>query len=605
MNFDSSNSITPLDEEEELGSGDLDLDSEVIEVQPEATEGSVGRYRLCYEIASGGMATVYLARAQGPGGFEKLVALKCILPHLAKDPRFVDMFFDEARVAARIDHPNVCTVFDFGKADGRHFIAMEYVVGETISTLVRRAAQEKQSLAPSAAARIVADACEGLHAAHELRDRDGKSLGVIHRDISPQNLTVAYDGTVRVMDFGIARAANRRTVTKTGALKGKIAYMAPEQLRREKVDRRADVWAMGVVLFEMLTARRLFKRRSEVETIKAVDEGPIVQPRTLFPHVPEALNAIVLKALERDVEKRYASAREMGMALRAFLAKSGEMVGPPEIGHLMGALFPEERRGRMRLVDEARTVSDASGIRGALAAPAPSPRPPPIPAPPVAATVQPRAPNRMVFVAAGFAVGALLLGVMFAGVLFAAGKFDPTPSTTVVVGSPEPSEPQVIAVSTPPDDTVGANPAEEPQLEPEVEAPELAERAEPDSAEPNSAEPDAEEEGSADTLPAAEDRPAPERAPPAEPRSAPRDPASETRPRHSNATGTVAVVATGGWADIYVGGQPQGRTPRRLVLPVGRQLLELRPFGGTERIRRRVVIRREGTARLSVPLQAP
>lgn len=212
---------------------------------PAGTEPTtVGRYRLCFEIASGGMATVFLARAEGPSGFEKLVALKRIHPQLAKDVSILGMFLDEARIASRISHANVCAVFDYGSEDGTSFIAMEYLTGEPISRIVRAvrgASPAIQRAWPRIAARVTADLCEGLHSAHELRDERNEPLHVVHRDISPDNLFVTYDGIAKVVDFGIASARHRIHQTMTGELKGKHSYMAPEQLTEAPIDRRADI----------------------------------------------------------------------------------------------------------------------------------------------------------------------------------------------------------------------------------------------------------------------------------------------------------------------------------------------------------------------------
>ncbi|MGB5285475.1 MAG: serine/threonine-protein kinase, partial [Polyangiales bacterium] len=239
----------------------------------------IGRYELCFELASGGMASVHLARAHGDPGFEKLVALKRIHPHLACEQEYVEMFLDEARIASRITHSNVCSVFDFGEADGEYFIAMEYLVGEPLSRIHRRVLadvdQRDSPLLPMRMARIIAQACEGLHAAHELTDADGESLRVVHRDVSAENLFVTYDGATQVVDFGIAHARQRVHSTEAGQVKGTFPYMAPEQMTSAVVDRRVDVWALGAVLWELLTLRKLFLRETDVNTMYAVLSGEI------------------------------------------------------------------------------------------------------------------------------------------------------------------------------------------------------------------------------------------------------------------------------------------------------------------------------------------
>jgi serine/threonine-protein kinase len=262
------------------------------------------------------MATVYLARVTARAGFDRFVALKRIHPHLLKEPGFVEMFLDEARVASCIVHPNVCSVFDYEALGDRHYIAMEYLMGEPLSrvshAMQERAGSASVERASYLVARIIADACEGLHAAHELRDSEGDSLKVVHRDVSPQNLFLTYDGAVKVVDFGLVRTAHCMHKTKTGIVKGKFAYLAPEALASKPLDRRADIWGLGVVLWELITQQRLFLRDSEADTVLAVATQSIEPPSVVRPGVPAALDKIVLKTLARDPAARYATARELG-----------------------------------------------------------------------------------------------------------------------------------------------------------------------------------------------------------------------------------------------------------------------------------------------------
>jgi serine/threonine-protein kinase len=308
------------------------------------------------------MASVYLARAAGAPGFQKLVALKRIHAHLAKEKEYVEMFLDEARIASRITHANVCSVFDFGEVNGEYFIAMEYLVGEPLSRVHRRVvanAEERSSpLLPSRMARIIAQAAEGLHAAHELNDADGQSLNVVHRDVSAENLFVTYDGDTQVVDFGIAHARQRVHHTEAGQVKGTFPYMAPEQMTAAVVDRRVDVWALGAVLWELLTLRRLFLRDTDVNTMYAVLSGEIRPPSEYRSDVPPELDEIVLKALQRNPDERWQSAREMGKALRRFLAKQEELVGPAEIAEWMAELFPNGEARKHHLMEIARTSPD-------------------------------------------------------------------------------------------------------------------------------------------------------------------------------------------------------------------------------------------------------
>ncbi len=323
---------------------------------------TIGRYRLCFELASGGMARVYLARAQGSPGFEKLVALKRIHPHLMSETSYVEMFLDEARIASRITHPNVCSVFDFGEADGAYFIAMEYLVGETLSRVHRRviaSVDDRNSpLLPARMAQVIAQACEGLHAAHELRDSNGKSQRVVHRDVSAENLFITYDGTTQVVDFGIAHATQRLHHTEAGQVKGTFPYMAPEQMTAAAVDRRVDIWALGAVLWELLTHRRLFLRDTDVNTMYAVLSSEIEPPSAYNPDVSKELDEVVLKALRRSPDERWQTAREMGKALRRAVASRGDPLGPAEIADWMKALFPDGEARKRRVMEIARK-SDA------------------------------------------------------------------------------------------------------------------------------------------------------------------------------------------------------------------------------------------------------
>lgn len=364
-----------------------------------ATPEKIGRYQLCFELASGGMASVYLARAEGAPGFQKLVALKRIHPHLALEKEYVEMFLDEARIASRITHANVCSVFDFGDVDGEYFIAMEYLVGEPLSRVHRRvvadADQRSSALLPARMARVIAQACEGLHAAHELRGADGESLHVVHRDVSGENLFVTYDGATQVVDFGIAHARQRVHHTEAGQVKGTFPYMAPEQMTAAVVDRRVDVWALGAVLWELLTLRRLFLRDTDVNTMYAVLSGEIRPPSDYRSDVPAELDEIVLRALKRSPDERWQSAREMGKALRRFLANQEDLVGPAEIADWMAELFPNGESRKRQLMEIARSSDapiesdpphrpgDKSGSRGMQIPPTSGrrlPAPPPLPA---------------------------------------------------------------------------------------------------------------------------------------------------------------------------------------------------------------------------------
>ncbi len=275
----------------------------------------LGRYVLFDELASGGMATVHLGRLLGPVGFAKTVAIKRLHPHLARDPEFVSMFIDEARVAARIRHPNVVSTLDVVPLDGELFLVLDYVEGESLSHLIKAARRKKVRIEPRIAAAIIANALHGLHAAHEATDEHGMPLGIVHRDVSPQNILVGGDGVARVLDFGVAKAAGRMQETQDGQLKGKLSYMAPEQVEGGDIDRRTDVYAASVVLWETFTGTRLVSASNEGLLLQTVLRGNFPRPSTQAPWLPRALDAMVMRGLERDPANRYPTALEMAIEL--------------------------------------------------------------------------------------------------------------------------------------------------------------------------------------------------------------------------------------------------------------------------------------------------
>ncbi|MFO0741075.1 MAG: serine/threonine-protein kinase [Labilithrix sp.] len=279
----------------------------------------VDRYELVGELATGGMATVYLGKQRGPFGFTRTVAIKSMHPQFAKDPDFRAMFLDEATLTARIRHPNVVPTLDIVAAESNVLIVMEYVEGVALSTLLRRSLTLSVKLAPAIASAIVCDLLHGLHAAHTLTDDEGQPLQVVHRDVSPQNVHVGADGLSRVLDFGVAKAASRRHVTQGGEVKGKLAYMSAEQVTGEDVDHRTDVYAAGVVLWETLTQKRLIAGAHDGEMLRKVLEPDFQPPSVAAPlaNIGPALDAVVMKALSAKKEERYASADEMARALAA------------------------------------------------------------------------------------------------------------------------------------------------------------------------------------------------------------------------------------------------------------------------------------------------
>jgi serine/threonine protein kinase len=288
----------------------------------------MGRYQLVRRLASGGMAEVFLAKADGPMGFEKELVVKRILPHFAANPTFVEMFLAEAKLAAQLNHPDIVQIFDFGDEKGTYFIAMEYVDGLNLRTLAKRAASRGTSVPFSLGVRIVSLACEGLIYAHEWVDpRSGQPLRLVHRDVSPDNILISKAGGVKVADFGIAKASNGGPQTRVGVIKGKVSYLAPEYLIGQPIDLRLDVYALGVVLFELLTGRKPFQAPSEDQLLQLVTHQPAPDVRTLRPEVPEALAHIVGLALATDPAKRYPNCRQMQADLERYLLGYGEPAG--------------------------------------------------------------------------------------------------------------------------------------------------------------------------------------------------------------------------------------------------------------------------------------
>ena len=301
----------------------------------------LGRYQIVKHLANGGMAQVLLARATGIEGFERHVVVKRIHQDRAEDPAFVKMLLDEARLAAQLHHNNIVQVHDIGKEKGEYFFAMEYVHGEDLRKLLMKVNKKKEKVPFEHVVTIVTTAALALHHAHEHRGPDRKPLGLVHRDVSPANIIVGYDGNVKVVDFGIAKAALRAKGedTKAGSLKGKVSYMAPEQCAGQTVDRRSDVYSLGIVLFELSTVRRLFKGNNDFLTMSAIVQGNIPTPSSYRPDLPPELEAIILKALALDPAQRYQSADEMREALEVFAAAKGLRTSTGALAGYMKQLF--------------------------------------------------------------------------------------------------------------------------------------------------------------------------------------------------------------------------------------------------------------------------
>jgi eukaryotic-like serine/threonine-protein kinase len=277
-----------------------------------------GKYQLLRKIASGGMGQVYLALEQGTG-FERLVVLKLILPHLAEDEEFLGMFLEEARLVARLQHPNLITILELTEIDGRYCLAMEYVQGDDVRRMERHARAQGKPLPMGLVLRVVAEAAAGLDYAHHARDAHGQPLRLVHRDVSPQNILVGFDGGVKVIDFGVAKAAGSSSNTATGVLKGKYPYMSPEQAAGQPIDARSDQFALGVVLWELLTNRRLFKGESNLMTLRLVRDCQVPPPSQLNPQLPRGLDELVLKALSPTPEGRFPDCGAFRLALEDYL----------------------------------------------------------------------------------------------------------------------------------------------------------------------------------------------------------------------------------------------------------------------------------------------
>jgi len=331
----------------------------MLEPPKPGTSKHFGKYRLIAHLATGGMADIYLASQTALAGFEKLIVIKRILPNLSRESRFVEMFLDEARIAATLNHPNVVQIFDLGRIQKQYFIAMEYLPGESLSTIIRACRRRKIRIPPELAAGMILQAAEGLHHAHTQTARDGSPLGIVHRDVSPQNVFVLYDGGVKVVDFGIAKAELRSTKTQTGTLKGKYAYMSPEQIIGHDLDGRSDVFSLGVVLWECLARRKLFNQENDLKLLQAVTEQDAPSPRKVDPQVPELLAEITKKALARNRDERYQSAAEFRSALRRYLKASANDWDNVVIGNFMQDLFSDRIKEKRQLIENAQ-ASDSS-----------------------------------------------------------------------------------------------------------------------------------------------------------------------------------------------------------------------------------------------------
>lgn len=318
----------------------------------------VGRYELIYRLGSGGMATVFVGRLSGPAGFERMMAVKVIHQHLADSKKFIDMFLDEARMAALIHHPNVVEIYEVGRDQGLFFMVGEFVHGPDLGKLLRRVEDRDTPLEPEYSAYIAAQVCLGLHAAHETRDKDGNFLNLIHRDVSPNNVLISYDGYVKLIDFGVAWARNKLAHTESGALKGKIGYISPEQILGQDVDRRSDIFSVGVLLYIMATLTHPFPGKSDAERLNKIISGEMTPPSRVRPGVHAGLERIILKAMSPSPNDRYATGLEMAKDLDAFIESLDKTVKSDDVARLLVSLFEKEKQAHQSSVSAYRAARD-------------------------------------------------------------------------------------------------------------------------------------------------------------------------------------------------------------------------------------------------------
>ncbi|MCE7882902.1 MAG: serine/threonine protein kinase [Actinobacteria bacterium ATB1] len=315
-----------------------------------------GKYYLLERINVGGMAEVFRAKSFGVEGFERLVAVKRILPNIAEDRDFIKMFIDEAKIAVQLGHANIAQIFDLGVVDNAYYIALEHVHGRDLRAIFDRCRTQGEPMSIAQACFVIMKVCEGLDYAHNKRDQSGREIGLVHRDVSPQNVLVSFEGEVKLIDFGIAKAADKSAKTQAGILKGKFGYMSPEQVRGLPIDRRSDIFSTGICLYEMLTGERLFVGESDFSTLEKVRNVEILPPSTYNRKIPDELERIVLKALAKDTDDRYQNAIDLHDELQAFVYTASEFYSRKDLAAWMKRTFAreieEEQREICRVHDE-------------------------------------------------------------------------------------------------------------------------------------------------------------------------------------------------------------------------------------------------------------
>src|SRR5580698_9065677 len=316
-----------------------------------------GKYYLLERINVGGMAEVFKAKTFGVEGFERLLAVKRILPNIAEDEEFITMFIDEAKIAVQLQHANIAQIFDLGKVDESYFIALEYVNGRDLRSIFDRMRSRGEALPIALACYVMMQVCEGLDYAHNKRDGQGRELHLIHRDISPQNVLIGYEGEVKLIDFGIAKAAGKASTTQAGILKGKFGYMSPEQVRGLPIDKRSDIFAVGIVLYELLTGERLFVGETDFSTLEKVRNVEIVPPSSYNQKIPQELERLMMKALARDPEDRYSNAIDLHDDLQSFLYSIGEFYSRKDLASFMKKTFAAEIEEDNAKIEQYRQIA--------------------------------------------------------------------------------------------------------------------------------------------------------------------------------------------------------------------------------------------------------
>ncbi len=330
--------------------------------EPEVLQKPVpfGKYCLLEKISVGGMAEVFKAKQFGAEGFERLLAVKRILDSIAEDETFIEMFIDEAKIASQLNHPNIAQTFDLGKVEGSYFIALEYISGKDLRTLWEHMVDEGLEPDIFLACFVISEVCKGLQYAHFKRDAAGNELHIVHRDISPQNILISFEGEAKIIDFGIAKAQGKTNETQVGILKGKFSYMSPEQVRGLHIDHRADIFALGIVLYEMLTLQRLFLGESDFATLEKIRKVEMSPPTLYNPFIPRELEDIVLKSLAKSPDDRFRSGEELREALEVFMRNHGSLYGAKDLAASMGQQFAGDIEGERRKLDQYQSVNMAS-----------------------------------------------------------------------------------------------------------------------------------------------------------------------------------------------------------------------------------------------------